>query len=1190
MSKKGQDNQRGIGFQNEVALLCMLDHYRYANFTEVRFEGNNFDDFTLFFIDSLSNSTFFYNFEVKYRSVPLNLTEVRKIIQKEVRKDINRYSDKGQFFIVASSFKEDCREIESFKKRYFFHSKKNFKKTKKMYQEIYGDNQLFNWEKEEILFLKYVHLVELKAESIDNMIIDRLHYEDLFFYSKGNLKNIKGRFLSKITNNSSHGRGLKKQEIHDILTDFRREEAQKSESYSWDKDLGEITDIIKSKLETEDKFRTLNDNKYITPISSRPQVIFYIVDKLKEKKFRLKTIKWLIEKILIKQYYFFQCLDLLEKYVETSNLKKEDIDFILEFIFKIYENNSSGSSFGKYEFNSYYNNRILKFLFNICSHSEMSEQFKYKIIEFLDRAIPSWQEGFKNYFRDSYNHQHIPKLVKKLLNYDEEGLKFIFKKHDFTRWNEELTRYNSSYYNYVGDFIDEDFKKNFPVVIKNLSNQFQLLYRSYGYESDFYKGYEIGGGGYIGWGNNYNLHVLPLESILSACVHKFYEKTENWECLKTFAYSKFDKNNPIFVKRSLISFLLKRLEESSKGNPEDNQFYEALESILKIKKGLPSTEDILVNELRCGHSGIKDDYLEKLVKRILYKYSDEGISYDIFIIQLLFQLIENGRLNFKIYLKKILLNETFKKHHVYEQTLSLFESKITNKNINEFFNEIKDELDISQNNDLIYRAIDLDLQTSSLKQSDLFKFFIRSSEKDLNRLVSVIEKDLWNTEGSKLLEKVLELMKNHLDLEDFYKRAKNSECLKKVIVQLAERSISYDTDLSEKIINLCINDTSLSGESENLHNEVATGNINLSISTMRAHLCFTINRYIIKHNREVDKKSLEKLETAFSWVKLLIDLDSSLSNKIKGFPKPNYYLRSFAIIPLINLAHHKTRSKLNDFKAGLGDEIKNLAFSIIERTKEEIEKNNYTPFELFSKISHLFDYIRDLNEKEAEQLLSFVKYFRIAEADHFFIYYALFRGKYFEEKGAFKSENFKKLLKDICKSEPDQLKRSISFTMYKSIENKKQNGELEPDFNFFEQVKDYWVLLFDNIDNRSKDMFFPLLMTLSFVLEKESHYNNYKKYFFQLMNEALKNHEKSSDYFLHIDKIFPAISKNNPDDLIKTLFLFLQKGDSASGYIPFSYEVKQKLIPEINRVKNKISQEKICQVEEELKKYNEKLD
>ena len=231
------------------------------------------------------------------------------------------------------------------------------------------------------------------------------------------------------------------------------------------------------------------------------------------------------------------------------------------------------------------------------------------------------------------------------------------------------------------------------MVVKNLSDRFVSLYMSYGYKPDFYKGYEITGG-YSGSGNNYDPDILPLESVLSKCICKFYEETKDWKYLSPFIHSQYDKDNPVFVKRSFIPFLLNQLNESSEKNPEDNNFYKALKSILKIKKGFPSTEHILAKTLR--EVNIKDNYLKELVEMILYKYSENGMSYDILTIQFLLHLIENGKSNFKIYLKKILLNKDFKNHYVYKQALDLFERKMENKNIKEFFNEIKGKLDISK--------------------------------------------------------------------------------------------------------------------------------------------------------------------------------------------------------------------------------------------------------------------------------------------------------------------------------------------------------------------------------------------------------------------------------------------------------------------------------------------------------------
>ena len=262
-------------------------------------------------------------------------------------------------------------------------------------------------------------------------------------------------------------------------------------------------------------------------------------------------------------------------------------------------------------------------------------------------------------------------------------------------------------------------------------------------------------------------------------------------------------------------------------------------------------------------------------------------------------------------------------------------------------------------------------------------------------------------------------------------------------------------------------------------------------------------------------------------------------------------------------------------------------FIMIEKTKKEIERNKYNPVELFSQITDLFNGMRDLNEDEAQKFLSFVKDFRIKEADHLFIYYALYRKNHFKEKGIFKSDKFKQQLEDVCKSEPDQLKHELSFTICRHIENKTEKDESQPDFKFFENIKSYWVLLFENID---KNMIFPLMRTLPFVLKNKSYYSSYKKYFFQLIETMLQIYEHPNDYFIHLDNILPAISENNPDDLVKILFLFLNKGDPIKGIIPFNYEVRERLIPEIKKEKTRISPVSIEKAEEELKKYHETLD
>ena len=205
MSTSGQYNQTGIKFQNKVALLYMLDHYKYDNFLKIKFEGDEFEDFTLFFMDRMTQSSFFYEFEVKNRKDPLKLSQVRGIAKKEVEKGIGRYSDQNRFFIVAPSFSEGCKNhIRSFS-NYLFPSGTDFDSNKQLYEEAIGKHPVPNWSKEEIIFIKKVDLVELDEQSVDKRIREHFHYEQSFFYTEANAQNIISLLFFKITNASSKG-------------------------------------------------------------------------------------------------------------------------------------------------------------------------------------------------------------------------------------------------------------------------------------------------------------------------------------------------------------------------------------------------------------------------------------------------------------------------------------------------------------------------------------------------------------------------------------------------------------------------------------------------------------------------------------------------------------------------------------------------------------------------------------------------------------------------------------------------------------------------------------------------------------------------------------------------------------------------------------------------------------------------
>ena len=478
------------------------------------------------------------------------------------------------------------------------------------------------------------------------------------------------------------------------------------------------------------------------------------------------------------------------------------------------------------------------------------------------------------------------------------------------------------------------------------------------------------------------------------------------------------------------------------------------------------------------------------------------------------------------------------------------------------------------------------------QQSNIEKLFKSSSKQDLDDLARLIEQSIYKGNNS-FIKKVLTMMKD--DLKEFYERSKISEYLMEVIARIPPYTFGLlkNPKLAEDIIDMCIENTDLFGEEPELNKEVMQEVSGVSRFTMRAYLCRSINDYIIRYCGQLNKKcSYEKLEKAFLWVKTLMDLDGTLADKIEGFPKPNYYLRWFAVRPLIKLSYRDVRKNLNNYKTGLGDEIKQFAFDVLDCTKKEIIESNSNPEGLLNQICRPFDVIRDLDEKEAKKVLCFIKKFNIKESSHLFIYYALYRTNDAERIGKdFNSRDFKNLLKGICRgrttefNQSDKLKEKITRVIYERIKNK-QTQVIEFDFDFFEKIKDYWILLFENIH---KSMLFSLIQTLALVLGHDRvYYNEYKKYFFKLVEKITENIKEESDgnYGLHEKQVLQAISKYNPDDLVKILFLFLKKGNKATGWIPFDYEVKHHLIPEIKGQKDKISKKNIDKAQAELAKYN----
>ena len=761
----GVSNQKGINFQNKVALFYMLSSIKYSDFLKIKFENESFSDFTLFFYNRHKQSSIFHNFEVKYRTNPLQLNEIRQIIQKESKR-IDQYSDQDRFNIVGSSFSHDCKQsIKKGKWMFNFYSKTNkeFRSIKNINQRLCGDHPILKWNREECLFLKYVALIEAPDKYIDNMIIDYFHYRDSFFYTEANLENIISRLYRKITNKSSNSQYLLKEDIEKLLEDFRKEETSKSDTYNLKKDLGKIILNIDEKICTEEGFISLNNSGYITPISQKKRAVLHIINKLETSDFKLKTIEWFIDKILIKEYYLYQGLDIIKKYAQDI----DNIDMIMDIIDNLI----------KRPIDSFYLHRVNNILFEISTalneqknNVQKTKEFRSKVLKILDKTIPNWKETNESYDEDYWKYISVPKLICNICQGNEErGIEFIFEKQNFTKmqtyWAPPETMRNANkYFYFIKNFIDKDFKKNFDIVVKKIADQFTFLYANQG---SSYEGFEMSGG-YFGSNHNYQLKEFEWEKILCFCIETFYEKhSKNWKYIKSSLLDKpINKKYPAFVKRSCIQLLLKNL----KNEENSEEYYKSLESILEIKKGFPKTSEVVANVLP---SQMSDYYLQKIIKKILYDSKQEIIA-NPFIVQLVVNLVAQGKKVFEIDLKNILIDKNIKSDSFsYERILEMLSANIGNLNIRNFFNKNKDIIDYNKDRKLSNYVVE------SNPNIEIERLFKSSKSSDLDQLADIIVKQQFidTPNREKIIQKMIDLTRQ--DLNGLYKRAKNSEDMKK---------------------------------------------------------------------------------------------------------------------------------------------------------------------------------------------------------------------------------------------------------------------------------------------------------------------------------------------------------------------------------------------------------------------------
>lgn len=1141
MSKSGQYNFTGISAQADITLFYLLQSRKRSDFQRLIIEGNKWEDFTLVFDDHNED------FEVKWHSKPVSYRDIKAIIDKELMK---QYGEKDVLKIVVKNmsreFKEDYEYIRHSLYWWYSFNEKDYKKNhviKKFIQK--------NWAENAIAFLLKTEIIELKNDkNVNERILEYFALEDPFYLSPQDRESVVSQSFRKIFKEGSKGGSISRQQFITSLVEFKSTIAEKSESFSPEISIGNKILSINSFLQSEQDFKKLDHAKYLSPITANSRLIFYITDKLGKSQLNVSSFEFFIKKILMKQFYVRLTMRLLEKKWEQG---KVDSEYLLDFMITNYKNLF-------YDFNY---DDALKVIKEIAKKDTVGK-YENKILEFLKREIlkqfgADRQRRFENQRRGWHEEEQVANLLevfyKRTAN-KKRFIDFIFEYFDFTSDDfSNVIETHPKTYTFVKDYIAENLKDNFDYVVKKISKQFNTIYNGK------YKGYEWSGSGIGQSGSSYSitdkgvvrLLFKPLFSDLYA-----QNPEEAWEFFKKEVLNKATKgatkDSPIFLKRALISIILDRISDERLSKPQKKEALNYLKNILKMKKGIPGTSEIIFDELRrrdLSKIGFKNIMILIGIDSIKYKrkgYSG-GYPTNLFIISTLFGLIKANYEPAKNYFLSLIKKPDFPKRDQRYDSFELMSADAIPETDPDFIVEVFKTLDIENYLNSLQRNMVWD------KSGILTGLIKRDWQDKTNKGKQIIDKLLKGKSPSKVvLEfisgpirklaeqdalKTYELFEFYLKNKAIFKKTfKNNPYTRQNIVWLAEELAKnkYYNE-AKKIIELCIDDpdpeTHNRQEDFNYHLQVKKGEDQIIITTVRGTLAWVIQKLAVSNNPRLMKYALEKIE-------VLLDVDGFLAKQL-GYSEPDYYVRLQALIPLIELAHPARRKLLNDLESGLGDKLKTISFKIIDVIEDDIIKSNINPKAILKYLVHVFSNIRDLSTNEAKQVLEFFEKKEVDDAYFLYIYFAEYREKQYKDI-PFNSAYFKEKLRTLCKT-TNIFRPKIAWEFWRMADKETRDNK-----NQFGKIEGYWKLLFNDYQ---KEVFNNLYRTLEITLTWPEKYDSHKellKKAIQKETQYIKNTRQLTQLWGLESEIFQLLKGRDVADFFEIFYFLIENIDENIHY------------------------------------------
>lgn len=292
----------------------------------------------------------------------------------------------------------------------------------------------------------------------------------------------------------------------------------------------------------------------------------------------------------------------------------------------------------------------------------------------------------------------------------------------------------------------------------------------------------------------------------------------------------------------------------------------------------------------------------------------------------------------------------------------------------------------------------------------------------------------------------------------------------------------------------------------NYHQQLIENEEVRTITTVRGHLCWLMSVVIVQNKPEL--------------YPLLIGIIERYLNE------DNLYIRSQAIYPLVEFIRRRRATKNQDGSSFDWDKnerlkVRELAFLILR-------KNVKYP-RVMHNVLHLFGYLRDINEKEAEEVINLFldtkQEYIMRDLAALIVYFAFFRKDDWKEDYVFKPELFIDILNQQIISGDEHLRGSIAWHFWKI---------LEEDHLSYGDVKKYLFLFNDGPYNQHVTSMLALSVEKIIELAPEDATRLFMDIVAKIKSYLDLNPENQHHYINSTEKILPIVARN-PDHLLSLI-------------------------------------------------------